>query len=132
MATIPTPARAKHLLRQSIVPVIAGDGLAAHLLALRLFFQYRIVSFRCGQQKSIWDSMNPTEKFFQIYGTSGSRLAAEQLIDLADAYEDCLFVLIWISEEDRNRLKSHISLLESRFILTDAKHLFDQAPFSRL
>ncbi|MBQ9782931.1 MAG: hypothetical protein IJW44_00235 [Clostridia bacterium] len=125
-------AEVRELLRQCVVPVILDHGLAAHLLALRLFLKYRITSLVCGRKKSLSDLLNPICGFFRLYRQADGRLAAEQLADLADGYGDCLFVLIPLSEEDRTILRRHGASLESRYLICNPKRLFEQPPFAGL
>ena len=123
---------ARELLRQYVVPVILGNGIAAHWLALRLFLKYRVPSLVCGQRRSVTDLANPFCDFFRLYRQKDGRLAAEQLADLADAYGDCLFVLIPLSEADQVMLRRYGSFLESRYLICSPKRLFEQPPFAGL
>ena len=125
-------AEVRELLRQCVVPVILGNGAAAHLLALRLFFKYRVCSLVCGRRRSLPDLLNPVCDFFRLYRQRDGRLAAEQLADLADEYGDCLFVLIPLSGEDQAILRHHGAALESRYLVCHPKRLFDQPPFAGL
>ena len=125
-------SEAKELLRQCVVPVILGNGIAAHLLASRLFLKYRVPSLVCGQRRNVTNLMNPFCDFFRLYRQKDGRLAAEQLTDLADAYGDCLFVLIPLSEADQVMLRHHRNFLESRYLICSPKRLFEQPPFAGL
>lgn len=125
-------ADTRELLRQCVVPVILDHGFAAHLLALRLFLKYRVTSLVCGRRKSPMDLLDPVCGFFRLYRQEDGRLAAEQLADLADAYGDCLFVLIPLSGEDRSILRHYGADLESRYLVCTPKRLFEQPPFAGL
>ena len=117
-------------IRDTVVPVIADHQPGAHLLALRLYWKFGIRSFVCGQKRNFWDLLNPTAKFLRLSDFGDRRLAAEQLNDLADGYEDCLFFLICREHARTNDLLQHAPLLESRFILTDADKLFSPTLFA--
>ena len=119
-------------IRDTVVPVIADHRPGAHLLVLRLYWKFGIHSFVCGRKRNFWDILNPTAKFLRLSDFDDHRLAAEQLNDFADGYEDCLFFLICRDQDQTNDLLQHAPLLESRFILTDADKLFSPTLFAEL
>ena len=120
----------RELMEETIVPIFPRQTLRAHLLALRLYLKWGVISFLCGTKKSIFTALDPTCRFLQTDSHDG-RLMSEELADFAESYGDCLFLLVCLTEEDRALVAAHISHLESRMILTDSRSLFRNAPFDR-
>ena len=117
-----TQRQCKELLREEIIPVILGNGTAAHRLALKLQWQYGISSLVCAPRRSAWDLLDPAADFFPLV-ESESRLVREQLCDLASRYEGCLLLLIPSREEERTRLGDDLASLEPFYVITDAERV---------
>ncbi|MBQ8331521.1 MAG: hypothetical protein IJX94_03590 [Clostridia bacterium] len=118
------------LLEQSVLPILLGNGFAAHLLAVKIYLRYGITSFVCGSRKKPLDRLNPACGFYRLFRQTEDRLAAEQLLALADGYGDVLFVLVPTAEEDRRFMEAYASELESRFIFSDPRTIFAKLPFA--
>ena len=121
---------AKNLLKQYLVPTVLGHGIGAHLLAFRLYWKYGCPSMLCGSRKNLLDLLDPFAGFFRL--SMEERLAAEQLAELADGYEDCIFLSVPLSEEGRSFLRREKDLLDCRYILADPKELPHGLPFGRI
>lgn len=118
----------KELLSEAVLPVILGNGLAAHRLALRLRLRYGMSSLLCGARISLWDRLHPGCGFLELMSAEDGRLLTEQLIDLADHSEDGLLLLVLLSDGQRTLLSPYCRELESRFILTEPCRLLASAP----
>ena len=119
------------LLAQSVIPVILGNGITAHLLSVKFFYRYRMTSLLCAARKGLLDYLDPTCDFLRLFRVTEDRLAAERLISLAEEYDETLFVLIPTSEEDRRMVQRYAAGLESRFIVAEPESVFRKPPFVR-
>lgn len=117
------------LLEQSVLPVLLGNGPRAHLLALRLYFRYGVVSFVGGRKRTPLDWLNPFCDFYRLFWGESGRLLKEQLVSLAEEYEDTLFVLIPTTEKSLGLIREYVGELESRFILSESRAVTEKLPF---
>ena len=106
----------KALVRQGIVPIVLGNDRMAHRLSFRLYRTFGLPSILCACRRTVWDVLDPTSAFRRVSGERVSRLMAEQLLDLAAEYEDCLLLLIPTSEEDQRLLEMYGERLEAHFV----------------
>lgn len=117
------------VLEQSVLPILLGNGLRAHLLALKLYLRYGVPSFVGGRQRTLWDLLNPFCDFYRLFWGENGRLLKEQLLSLAEEYEETLFVLIPTTKEMLDLLQAHTAELESRFILSEPHAVTEAFPF---
>ncbi len=117
----------KELIRESVVPILPDQSLRAHLLAFRLFFKWGIVSFLCGKKRALLTALDPVCRFLPI-NKDEERLAAEQLTDFAEAWSDCLFFFLPLTEKDRIFADRYASSLTCRMIVSTPQALLSQAP----
>lgn len=121
----------KELFKQTVIPVILGNGIRAHRLSLRFFFRYGVRSVICGKRKGLLDILDPVCDFLKLY-SDDSRLMCEQLSDIS---EDGEFIMPLISVTDRlcSFVNENEELLESRFIICRKgdidRHLFSSLGF---
>ncbi len=123
-----TKRERRELIGESVVPILLGQTLRAHFFAWRLYLRWGAVSFLCGSQKNVFTSLDPVCRFLRT-DRQAERLAAEQLTDFADAYGDCLFLLIPLTSADRAFVSDYASQLESRMIVAEPRTLLEHAPF---
>ncbi len=117
------------LLEQSVFPILLGNSPRAHLLAFRLYLRYGVTSFVGGSRRTLWDLLNPFCDFYRLFLGENGRLLKEQLLSLAEEYEDTLFVLIPATKEMLDLIHPHVSELESRFILSEPHAVTEKLPF---
>ena len=117
-----TQRQCKKILREEIQPVILGNSLRAHRLALRLYFQYGLCPILCAKKRHFLDFLNP---FATVLPTEEEppRLLCEQLCDLSARYEGYLTLLIPVSEENLRRIGENTEVLESAYVLASPKEL---------
>ncbi len=125
-------AEDKELLRQTLVPVILGNGIRAHCLCLRFFLCHGVRSIVCGKRRGLLDILDPACDFLRLYSYD-SRLISEELADLSESGGELIMPLIPTDGELANYVAENEELLESRFIIcrggdTD-KHLFSRLGF---
>ena len=102
---------------EAVVPVILSNSLKAHLRALRWQSRYGIASVLCGQRKNIFDRLSLDCGFLLLDGERG-RLSVEQLIDFADNWNECILVLIPITDGDRAFVAQNKEIFESRYLIS--------------
>ena len=117
------------LLEESVLPILLGNSLRSHLLAAKLYLRYGITAFVCGQKRRLLDWLNPTCDFYHLFADEEGRLLTEQLLSLADNYEETLFVLIPTTKETLALIQAHTAELESRFILSEPHAVTKKLPF---
>ena len=117
------------LLEQSVLPILLGNGPRAHLLAFRLYLRYGVTSFAGGSRRTLWDLLNPFCDFYRLFLGENGRLLKEQLLSLAEEYEETLFVLIPTTKEMLDLIHPHVSELENRFILSEPRTVTEKLPF---
>ncbi len=122
-----TERQCKELLREEILPVILGNGRAAHRLCQTIRLHYRLSSLVCGECRTLWDRLDPFAFFYPVIEGSPA-LLSEQLQALSHRYEGCLLILIPATEEDARRLAPIGSELESDYILASPSSLQDKLP----
>lgn len=125
-----TSAQEKYLWQEGVLPVILGNGLAAHKLSITIYHRYGVLPLLCARKRSAWDFLNPVCRFLRLYGEEHSPLWEEQLMDLAHDETGCLLLLIPVTERDRKWTEASRSRLEPYYILTSKDKLFNQrTPF---
>ena len=113
----------RELLRDDILPVILGNGIDAHRLASRLLARYGVACTLCGERRNLLDWFDLNASFFRISRKRGSRLAAEQLADLAEENRDRFLLLVPMTDADRVLIGEQAELLESRFVCVGESEL---------
>lgn len=125
-----TKGEIRELMRERMVPILLDQSAKAHTIAARLFLKYGVISFLCGKKQALATRLNPFCRFHRL-DRNDDRLAAEQLTDFSEEFDDCLFFLLPLSEKDRAFVSAFAQLLESRLILANPKSLLAEAPFAR-
>ena len=108
--------RTRSLFHDNIIAIIVGNGISAHVAALRLDTELGISSVLCGKRENLLNTLNFKCGFFQLDFRSNPRLAAEQLIYLTEINEDFTHILIPTSENAARFVSDNSELLESRYI----------------
>ena len=116
----------RELVRQGIVPVVLGNGRAAHRVSARLYRSFGLPSLVCGARRSLWDLFDPTCAFRALPYGGSDRLIAEELVTLAGEYEDCLLLLIPLTEEHWALIRAYDSLLGAYFVCRDPDDLWEE------
>ncbi len=111
-----TRDESRELFRQTVVPVILGNGMRSYALSLRLFLRYGIRSVICGRRRSFADLLDPFSDFLRFYSRD-DRLMLEQLFDLHDGGRELVMPLVPMSEEYGSFVREYSESLESRYIL---------------
>ena len=114
---------AKELLRDDIMPILLDNGLGAHRFATRIATRYGIACTLCGERRNLLDLLDLNTGFYRLSRHRGSRLAAEQLTDLAELYSDRLLLLVPIRASDCAWLAEQRAVLESRFVCVEREEL---------
>ena len=115
----------RELIRQGIVPVVLGNGRDAHRVSARLYRSFGLPALICDTRRSLWDLLDPTCAFRALPRGGDGRLIAQELVSLAREYEDCLLLLIPLTEEYRALTCAYESLLEAYFICRDPDGLWE-------
>lgn len=113
-----TRETAKELFCEAVAPVMLSNGFAAHTLALRLNAKYGLSSVLCGKRRNILDLLALDTAFFRLC-SENSRLRLEQLIDFSDRWNECILVLIPITEADRDFIEENREALECRYLISE-------------
>lgn len=113
----------KELLRQDVLPVVLGNGIAAHRLSSHLMDRYGVASVLCGVRKNLLDCFDPTSSFLHLSRKGASRLTAEQLIDFAEIHSDCLLLLVPLNDTDRAFVSEQSERLEAHFVCAEPREL---------
>ena len=100
----------------SVVPVILSNSPRAHLLAAELQRKYRLSSVLCGSRRNILDLLSLDHSYLPLCPCR-DRLALEQLIDFSDKWNECILVLIPVSDADRLFISENRDALESRYLI---------------
>lgn len=103
-------------LGQAMLPVLCDNTQLARRVAESIFNRYGTVSLVFGKQR-FFDLFAISYCTLKLPDTNEDRLRAEELCDLADAYEDTIPVLIPCSKQAREFIKSQTEKLESRYII---------------
>ena len=122
-----TAREAKELLGENHIAVILGNGVSEHLLALRLYNRYRVVSILCGRGENLLNLLNFVCGFLQLDLNKSSQLSTEKLLELAEYHNDHAAVLFPVSEKSKRFVSDNIDALECRYIIssrTDAGSYF--------
>ena len=109
------------IMGEYYLPVITGNGIKEHLLALRLFLKYQCPSILCGKRQNVLDIFSLYCGFLQLDNKSDARLNVEKLIDLTIDLEEMTPLLI-LSRKGIIREES-VKELESRFLIFEADSL---------
>lgn len=113
-----TARETKELLGENYIAVILGNGISAHLSALRLYNRYRVVSVLCGRGEGPLNLLNFVCGFLQLDFRKNSRLSVEKLLDLAEYHSDCATVLFPVSKESELFISENIDALECKYIIS--------------
>ena len=109
---------AREVFCETVVPVILSNRLSAHRLAASLRARYRLASVLCGRRRSFLDLVDLDCGFLALSEDMG-RLTLEQLIDFSDKWNECILVLIPVSEASKRFISEHKGELESRYLICE-------------
>lgn len=111
----------KEEVRASVIPVLLGDSAKACRLAAHLYTTLGTVSLRIGKHRSFADLLGLSCVFRKA--CAHDRLFFEQLLAIAEEFEDYLLLLIPTDDASRKRVAAMSGELESRFIVCDYDRL---------
>lgn len=123
--------QAKNMLRESLIPVILGDTLRSHLLALRIYLRCGVVSYICDAKKSPLSFIDPFSRYFPLFSNDMGDVALRSLSYVA-SNTDYLPLLIVCDGRQRDFVLHNREFLEARFIISDSSVLFSDSPLSEL
>ena len=109
------------LVREDVIPVILGNGLAALRLSLRLRLFYGLSPLVLAPRRAVAGTLYPTAYVPLVSGDS--RLLCEQLLDLSERYENSLLLLIPTDRTADVLSPSERETVETRYILSDVQGL---------
>lgn len=109
---------AREVFCETVVPVILSNSLYAHRLAARLRVRKGLASVLCGKSRGLLDLIDLDCGFLSLSPEKG-RLSLEQLIDFSDKWNECILVLIPVSESDRRFISENRRELECRYIICE-------------
>lgn len=112
------------------LPFILGNDARSHLLSLKIFHKYGIISFVCKKKRGLADFLDYSSSFVRLCDTESSRLIAEQLVSLAEQSPTSLPLLIADCEEFDLAVEEQRKILEKRFIILSGKDLFTDSPLT--
>ena len=121
----------QNMLKDSIIPVILGDNLSAHLLALKIFFRFGVISYVCDVKRSPLSFIDPCTRHFPLFSKSRGGVVLESLAYLSSS-PDYLLLLVCCDEELDAVIEQNRNYIEARFIITDKEALFKDSPLSKL
>ena len=119
----------KDMLRASVIPVLLGASPQAFCLAWKIYLRSGIISYICDERQSAAHALNPCSKFFPLISASDPRVMIDVLTYLA-AEPDHLPIIIPCNDFYSKFADQNRELLEERFIISDHKRFFDEAPMS--
>lgn len=119
----------KDMIRASVIPVLLGASPRAFCLAWKIYLRSGIISYICDERQSAAHALNPCSKFFPLISASDSSVMIDALTYLA-ADPDHLPIIIPCNDFYRDFTDRNRDLLEARFIISDCKRFFDEAPMS--
>lgn len=103
---------------ETVVPVILSNSLKAHILAAELQKKYGLSSMLCGSRRNLLDIFSLNCSFLSL-SSCHNRLTLEQLIDFSDRWNECILVLIPVSDADKRFLSENKAELESRYLISE-------------
>ena len=109
---------AREVFCETVVPVILSNSPSAHRIAARLRAKAGLASVLCGRRRSLLDLIDLDSGFLTLSEEMG-RLTLEQLIDFSDKWNECILVLIPVSEDHLSFISENRGELESRYIICD-------------
>ena len=56
----------KDMLRSSVIPVLLGDNLSAHLMAAKIYLRCGMISYVCDAKMTVADYIDPFSRFFSL------------------------------------------------------------------
>jgi hypothetical protein len=119
--------RFRYALSEHLLPILCGNTRQAHRLSAQIWQRLGTSTLICGKPR-LWDLFDPSSHTLRLPKSPSPRLLCEILIDLADAYPECLPVLIPCSAQARSFVEDYGALLETRYLLCDATRFFSQFP----
>ena len=122
---------AKNLLRESLIPVLLGDNLKTHLLAMRIYLTCGVVSYICDTKKSLFNALDPFSRYFPLFSSNIDAVALKSLA-YAASNTDYLPLLIVCDDKLLPFINDNREFIESRFIISDRSSLFSSSPLSKL
>ena len=122
---------AKNLLRESLIPVLLGDNLKTHLLAMRIYLTCGVVSYICDTKKSLFNTLDPFSRYFPLFSSNIDAVALKSLA-YAASNTDYLPLLIVCDDKLLPFINDNREFIESRFIISDRSSLFSSSPLSKL
>lgn len=117
----------KDMLRASLVPILLGDSFKAHLLAVRIYLRSGISSYVCDDRRRLADFIDPFSSFYSI--TSDLDVALTVLGNLLPD-DEYIPILIPCNSRYEQFVRENKDFLESRYIISDSRRLFEQKPMS--
>ena len=106
---------AREVFCETVVPVILSNSLSAHRLALGLKAKNGLASVLCGKHRGLLDLIDLDCGFLPLSEDMG-RLTLEQLIDFSDKWNECILVLIPVTDSHRRFISENCGELESRYL----------------
>ena len=122
---------AKYMLRESLIPVLLGDNLRTHLLAMRIYTTCGVVSYICDTKKSLLNAFDPFSRYFPLFSSKFDGVALKSLL-YAASNADYRSLLIVCDDKLLPFVKENRELIESRFIICESASLFSSSPLSKL
>ena len=122
---------AKNLLRESLIPVLLGDNLKTHLLAMRIYLTCGVVSYICDTKKSLFNALDPFSRYFPLFSSNIDAVALKSLA-YAASNTDYLPLLIVCDDKLLPFINDNREFIESRFIISNRSSLFSSSPLSKL
>ena len=123
--------KAKNMLRESIIPVLIGDNLRSHFLALKIYLNCGVVSYICDAKKSPLDLFDPFSRYFPLFSDEMGGVALNSL-DYVASNTDYLPILVLCDDSRLAFVEENREFLQTRFIISDRSSLFSASPLSEL
>ena len=119
----------KDMLRSSVIPVLLGDNLSAHLMAAKIYLRCGIISYVCDAKITVADYIDPFSRFFSLVSETDADIICETLDYLA-SNKEYLPIIIPCNERYKDLINKRKSFLEPRFIISDKESFFTEPPMS--
>ena len=115
------------ILRATLVPILLGDSIKAHLLAARIYMRSGISSYVCDDRRRFADFIDPFSRFYSITSDLGVALA---VLGGLFPNDDYLPLLVPCTPMYEKFVAENRDFLESRYIISDSREFFSRKPMS--
>ena len=112
------------------LPCLLGSNRLSHKLSAKILRKYGIVSFVLDEKRSMRDVFSLSSRFIPLCDAKEPEIISDELISIAQKYDDALPILIPCSPKYAELLKSQSDALETAFVLCEPDEVFTDSPLA--